>query len=311
MCDFIALQAMQGRFFALTISIFKAFIYLLIHSRHMEPSSPSQMPELRLPSPPQGGPNQNPQQSGQVQYSIPAPMEYLRQLQTEIFGSSKYLKATLDGLLFSSEFQDRLFVSKDNPEGKKQKVLSHIPDNLMYCPHIDKDGIHCINEVDVLPPVINLDNPPTTICPDHTMRMVWKNWKPPCTEIGFKAVVDQVMASASSENIGMGYLDQEFQKVLYAVAYSEGVMESIYENKDTWVSNKEVFMNEGFNFTLQNAICTNIEVAVSKAQGKQSDKLITSWNVNQTQPDQQNSQPQQQSQGGGIFASFAKWAGGK
>lgn len=192
-----------------------------------------------------------------------------RQLQIRLFESSKSSYKEFLGIFYSSEAVKRMVIPPKGDEARQVEVLSHIPSNVMICPFkkLDEHGDTietCTTEVDMLPYTVDMNDPPKTICPVHKIELKWKDWNPPLSEIGFKTTTDMVM-SYMSEAISNTILPKEFKVVENALDFSEGILEMIYSNDD-WVNNDLAFMNEGFDYTLQNTIMTNVESAMYKSK---------------------------------------------
>lgn len=246
--------------------------------------------------------------------------ERLWQIHSAISKSSSYTRADLLGLLYSSRMEDRRYISNEDQEGKIRQVLSHIPNNIVRCPHKEKNAegifIQCTEEEDMLPPVINMDKPPKGVCQKHELKMEWAYWNPPCSDIGFEQISGQVLNAANSNTIGLGYFPDDFEVTIFAVEYAEQLTRSIYSNEDGdgpgmegWVHNKYVWTDEGFWFTLENAIIINIQVSIYKSQGKAIDKMMANWNVNQASPlDGMTGRQNQQAKG--LWGSLKNWMSG-
>lgn len=226
----------------------------------------------------------------------------LQQIHMAIHGSSSYLEKNLESLLFSSRLVERLYITEDNPEGQKIPLLSHTPNNLMICPIKD-----CSTEIDQLPQVLNADNLPKQICDIHKKKLIWKNWNPPLTETGYHQVQDNILTAASSQGVGMGYLPQKYDVVTWSLEYSIMQMKAIYDNKEEWVNNRLVFYDDGFCYTLLNAIMANIEAVRYAAQEHLIDQILHNVNVSETRsynPSNMQQKPK------GMFDSFKTWLSG-
>lgn len=231
--------------------------------------------------------------------SHPTIQQQNQQLQIKIFESSRKVYTDLLGILYSSEIKKVQVKSSDDDDPIPDEAISHIPSNIMRCPVVEKVAdinVRCKETVDALPHIIDLDNPVDTLCPVHKQEMVWRDWDPPCTNIGFKSVIDMV-TSTMSESIANSTFPKEFNVPEYALGYAEGILETLYNN-DEWVNNRFVFLNEGFNYNLENTIMTNIEAAIYKSKSNLVEKMIKSWNVNE------DVEGRSSAQGKGVKAAF-------